>query len=329
MIGVLGSGSWATAIVKILLEDKSRHINWWVRESEAIPEMREEQHNPLYLSEVELDTDRTDIDDDIRRVVEKSDYIYLVVPSAFVDRAMKQIPQETLKGKYICSAVKGIVPETNQIITDYLHTQLGVEYDRMCIVSGPSHAEEAARQRLTYLTVGSENKEYAEEIRKQISCHYIKTTYSTDMKGIEISAVLKNVYAIATGMCRGLGYGDNIIAVLISNVVQEMTEFIQAVAPTDLRQLENFAYLGDLLVTCYSQFSRNRTFGNMIGYGYSIKGAQLEMKMVAEGYYAIKGVEKMRRELGLKLPIAEAVYAILYERKSPARRIKMVIENLK
>jgi len=329
MIGVLGSGSWATAIVRILLEDKNRRINWWVRETEAIPEMREERHNPLYLSEVELDTDRTDIDDDIRQVVEKSDYLFLVIPSAFVDRAMKQIPPELLKDKYICSAVKGIVPETNQIITEYLHSQMGIDYDHLAIVSGPSHAEEAARQRLTYLTVASQNQPFADIIRKQISCHYIKTTYSTDMMGIELSAVLKNVYAIATGMCRGLGYGDNIIAVLISNVVQEMVSFIQALAPIEVRQLENFAYLGDLLVTCYSQFSRNRTFGHMVGYGYSIKGAQLEMKMVAEGYYAIKGIEKMRRDLGLKMPIAEAVYAILYDHKSPARRIKMVIENLK
>ncbi len=329
MIGVLGSGSWATAIVKILLEDKTRRINWWVRETEAIAEMREEQHNPLYLSEVELDTDRTDIDDDIRNVVEKSDYIYLVVPSAYVDRAMKQIPPELLKGKHVCSAVKGIVPETNQIITDYLHSQMQMDYNQLSIVSGPSHAEEAARQRLTYLTVASQNELLANEIRQQLDCHFIKTTYSTDMTGIEFSAVLKNVYAIATGMCRGLGYGDNIIAVLMSNIVQEMVAFMQAKAPIEVRQLNNFAYLGDLLVTCYSQFSRNRTFGHMVGYGYSIKGAQLEMKMVAEGYYAIKGIEKMRREIGLKMPIAEAVYAVLYERRSPARRMKTVIENLK
>ena len=179
----------------------------------------------------------------------------------------------------------------------------GIEYEQLCIISGPSHAEEAARQKLTYLTVASTNKEFAEQVRRQINCHYIKTTYSTDMVGIECAAVLKNIYAIAAGLCRGLGYGDNIIAVLISNALQEMTDFMQQISPMigygdfnadgRLRQFESFAYLGDLLVTSYSQFSRNRTFGNMLGYGYSIKAAQLEMKMVAEGYYAAKGVKEI------------------------------------
>ena len=338
MIGLLGSGSWATAIVKILLEKKDRKINWWVREEEAIPTLIEEKHNPMYLSEAFIETERTYISSDIASVIEKSDDIYLVVPSAFVDKALNTVPKELLKKKHFISAVKGIVPETNHIITEYLHEQIGLDYDQMCIISGPSHAEEAARQRLTYLAVASTNQEFAERVRRQINCKYIKTTYSTDIIGIECAAVLKNIYAIAAGICRGLGYGDNIIAVLISNALQEMTDFMQQISPmvkgsTDnadgrSRQFESFAYLGDLLVTSYSQFSRNRTFGNMIGYGYSIKGAQLEMKMVAEGYYAVKGVEKMRRDLGLKMPIIEAVYDILYEKKSPERRMKSVLENL-
>lgn len=339
MIGLLGSGSWATAIVKILLEKKDRHINWWVREEEAIPTMLEEKHNPLYLSEAYIDTTRTNITSDIKKVFEESDDIYIVVPSAFVGKALQDVPAELLQSKRIISAVKGIVLETNQIVTDYLHDHCGVDLDRLCIISGPSHAEEAARQKLTYLTVASTNKAFAENVREQLSCNYIKTTYSTDMTGIECAAVLKNIYAIATGMCRGLGYGDNIIAVLISNALQEMTDFMQHISPMigggdfnadgRLRQFEGFAYLGDLLVTCYSQFSRNRTFGNMVGYGYSIKGAQLEMKMVAEGYYAVKGVKKILEEFNMKMPIVEAVYAVLYERKSPAKQMKNIIENLR
>lgn len=338
MIGVLGSGSWATAIVKILLEKKDRRINWWVREEEIIPTLLEEKHNPLYLSEAYIDSDRINISSDIREVIGKSDDIYLVVPSAFVDKALKDVPKEELAKKRFISAVKGIVPEYNTIITEYLREEKEVDYSQLCIISGPSHAEEAARQKLTYLTVASTNRDFAEQVRRQIGCQYIKTTYSTDMTGIECAAVLKNIYAIAAGMCRGLGYGDNIIAVLISDALQEMTDFMQQISPmigngdfnTDarLRQFESFAYLGDLLVTSYSQFSRNRTFGNMLGYGYSIKAAQLEMKMVAEGYYAVKGVKQIIKSIGLRMPIVEAVYAVLYERKSPEKVMKKVLENL-
>ena len=338
MIGLLGSGSWATAIVKILLEKKDRKINWWVREEEAIPTLFSEKHNPLYLSEAYIDTDRTNISSDLREVVEKSDDIYLVIPSAFVAKALNELPKEMLQGKRIISAVKGIVLDTNQIITEYLHSEIGIDYDHMAIISGPSHAEETARQRLTYLTVASSNLEFAEEVRKQVSCQYIRTTYSTDMVGIECAAVLKNIYAVAVGICRGLGYGDNLVAVLISNALQEMTYFMQNMSPTEgigdngdgrLRRFESFAYLGDLLVTCYSQFSRNRTFGNMLGSGCSIKAAQLEMKMVAEGYYAVKGVEAIRSEMGIELPIVQTVYGILYERKSAAKQMKNLLENLK
>lgn len=338
MIGLLGSGSWATAIVKILLEKEDRTINWWVREEEAIPAMLQDKHNPLYLSEAYIDTTRTIISSDISKVISESDDIYLVVPSAFVHRAMCDVRKEEFDGKRIISAVKGIVPETGNIITEYLHHSLDIGYDRLCIISGPSHAEEAAKQKLTYLTAASLNKDFAEEVRKQLDCHYIRTTYSTDMDGIECAAVLKNIYAIAAGICRGLGYGDNIIAVLISNALQEMTDFMQHISPIQepgesgdgrLRRFESFAYLGDLLVTCYSQFSRNRTFGSMIGYGYSIKGAQMEMKMVAEGYYAVDGVELIRRKMGFSMPIVETIYAILYEKANPSRRMKKLLENLK
>lgn len=338
MIGLLGSGSWATAIVKILLEKKDRRINWWVREEEIIPEMIEGKHNPLYLSEAYIDTSRINISSDIMEVITKSDDIYLVVPSAFVDRALREVPKEIMQQKRIISAVKGIVPEHTTIITEYLREQFGMDYSQLCIISGPSHAEEAAQQKLTYLTVASTEKRFAEDVERQIGCNYIKTTYSSDMSGIECAAVLKNIYAIAAGMCRGIGYGDNIIAVLISNALQEMTDFMQIISPmigegdfnadARLRQFESFAYLGDLLVTSYSQFSRNRTFGNMLGRGYSVKAAQLEMKMVAEGYYATEGVKKIIDSLNHRMPIVEAVYAILYEKKPINRTIKKLLENL-
>lgn len=328
MIGVLGSGSWATAIVKILLERQDRKINWWVREEEAIPVLKEERHNPLYLSEAFIDTSRTYISSDIIDIIDRSDDIYLVVPSAFVAKAIACVPKAKLRQKHIVSAVKGIILETNQIITDYLRTTLEMPEERLCVVSGPSHAEEAARQKLTFLTVASADKDFAERIREQLSCHYIKTTYSTDMTGIECAAVLKNIYAIGAGICKGLGYGDNIIAVMISNAIQEMDRLMQHVAPIEVRQMENFAYVGDLLVTCYSQHSRNRTFGNMIGYGYSIKAAQLEMKMVAEGYYAVQGIEAMREKLGLNMPIAQAIYAILHQGANPMVTMQYVMENL-
>lgn len=327
MIGLLGSGSWATAIVKILLEKSDRTIYWWVREHEIIEGLLSEQHNPFYLSEAHIDTSRIHLTSDIHDVIDNSDNIFVVIPSAFVATSLSSVSPEQLKGKHFISAVKGIVPERNQIITDYLRDYLQVPADNMAIISGPSHAEETARNRLTYLTVASCNKAFAKRVQGILNCHYVKTTYSADMQGIEYSAVLKNIYAIATGMCHGLGFGDNIIAVLISNAVQEMDRFLQHIEPLDARQLEQYAYLGDLLVTCYSQFSRNRTFGTMIGYGYTVKAAQLEMKMVAEGYYAVACIEKMRSAINVEMPIAQAVYQILYKHKVAEQVMHKLVES--
>lgn len=329
MVGLLGSGSWASAIVKILLEHQDLHLNWWVREPEIRETLATEHHNPLYLSEAYIDTSRVNVSGDIEEVIKKSHDIILVIPSAFIHKAFKDLPKDLLKGKNFHSAVKGIVPETNQIVTEYLHSEFDIPYENLSFFAGPSHAEETAKQRLTYLTVASSNPILVEEMRERLSCHYVKTTASTDMQGMEYSTVLKNIYAIAAGICRGMGYGDNLVAVLISNAMQEMDNFIQHLVPMESRQLEQFAYLGDLLVTAYSQFSRNRTFGNMIGYGYSVKGAQLEMKMVAEGYYAVNCVEKMRKEFQISMPILQAVYKVLYENALPTEEVKSVIENLK
>ncbi|MDY5968895.1 MAG: NAD(P)H-dependent glycerol-3-phosphate dehydrogenase [Bacteroidales bacterium] len=327
MIGLFGSGSWATAIVKILLEKQDREIYWWVREHEIVEGLLSEGHNPFYLSEAYIDINRVHLTSDINDVADHCDDLFLVVPSAFVAGALKSLTSAQLERKHFISAVKGVVPETNQIVTDYLRDTLKVQPSNMAIVSGPSHAEETARNRLTYLTVASGNKALVKHVRDILDCHYVKTSGSTDMQGIEYGAVLKNIYAIATGICHGLGYGDNIIAVLISNAMQEMDTFLHHIEPLDSRKLEEYAYLGDLLVTCYSQFSRNRTFGSMIGFGYTVKAAQLEMKMVAEGYYAVNGIEKMRSAMNISMPIEEAVYRILYKKESASKVMKPVVEN--
>lgn len=329
MIGLLGSGSWATAIVKILLEKADREIYWWVRERDIIEGLLSEQHNPRYLSEAHIDTTRIHLTSDIGDVVSHSNIIFLVVPSAFITGAMSAFTPDMLEDKYFVSAVKGMIPEHDCIVTDFLRDQLHVPPERTAIISGPSHAEETARNRLTYLTVASCNEAFAKSVQGIMNCFYVKTTYSPDMMGIEYSAVLKNIYAVATGICHGLGYGDNIVAVLISNAVQEMDRLLQQIVPMDVRQMEQYAYLGDLLVTCYSQFSRNRTFGAMVGYGYTVKAAQLEMKMVAEGYYAVAGIEKLRANLKLEMPIEQAVYKILYKGAMAETVMKKLVENFK
>ncbi len=329
MIGVFGSGSWATAVAKIVLEHPDTTINWWIREPEIIEGIKETGHNPIYLSEIYFDTKQINFSNDISEVIKKSDDLLFVVPSAFLDDSLQGITPEMLKGKNIHSAIKGVVLQTNQIVADYFHDKFDVDYDRISIISGPSHAEETAQQKLTYLTVASQNNELANYVAEFIQCRYVKTVVSDDIHGIEYAAVLKNIYALAAGICKGLGYGDNLFAVLISNAMQEMDVFINELHPMDYRQLERFPYLGDLLVTAYSQHSRNRTFGAMIGFGYSVKGAQLEMKMIAEGYYATKCIEKIREKLGIGMPIVEATYKILYEGLSARRVMGELLKNLK
>ena len=329
MIGVFGSGSWATAVAKIVLEHPNTTINWWIREPDIIEGIKETGHNPTYLSEIYFDTNQINFSNDISEVIKKSDDLLFVVPSAFLDDSLQNITPEMLEGKNIHSAIKGVVLQTNQIVADYFHDKFNIDYNRISIISGPSHAEETAQQKLTYLTVASQNSQLADYVAEFIQCRYVKTVVSDDIHGIEYAAVLKNIYALAAGICKGLGYGDNLFAVLISNAMQEMDIFINELHPMDYRQLERFPYLGDLLVTAYSQHSRNRTFGAMIGFGYSVKGAQLEMKMIAEGYYATKCIEKIREKLGISRPIVEATYKILYEGLSARRVMGELLKNLK
>ncbi len=325
-VAVIGSGSWGTAIVKILSNNIDQ-INWWIREEEIIENIYHYKHNSIYLSSVELEPEKLFLSSDLKEIINISDYLVFAVPSAFLCETLKVVSALELKGKTIISAIKGIVPEHNNIIAEFFNQVYEVSLNNFVVVSGPSHAEEIALEKLTYLTVASQNPQLAEDVSKLFNNRYLKTSISDDIFGTEYSSVIKNIVAIANGICIGLGYGDNFQAVLISNAIQEIKRFVDAVHPID-RDINSSVYLGDLMVTAYSQFSRNRTFGNMIGKGYSVKFAQLEMKMIAEGYYAAKCVWEINKKYKVYMPITEAVYNILYKEKSPAREIYLLTDKL-
>ena len=326
-IAVLGSGSWATAIVKIATQTHTK-VYWWVREQEIVRAVENFGHNPLYLRSCELDRERIIVSSDLKMIVSKATDIILVIPAAFVAGSLQSLCPKDFEGKRIICATKGIIPQTNQIVADYIRDYFNVRDENQAVISGPSHAEEIAQERLTYLTVGSCNDEFAKQVAEGLKCRFVKTTTSSDIRGIEYGAVMKNIYALAAGIARGAGYGDNFVAVLIANAAQEMGAFLAVAAPQE-RDTNRFVYLGDLLVTAYSQHSRNRTFGQMIGQGYSVKSAQLEMAMVAEGYYAAECIDKANRSIGVSLPIARAVYEILYEGKSADEEFKRLSELFK
>ncbi len=326
-IAVIGSGSWATAIVKILLEN-SNPVYWWIREEEIYQGVIKNGRNPLYLSDVQFDIKKLHISTDLTEIIQQADDLVFVTPSAFLHKTVHHLPKNIFKGKRICSAIKGIIPETYQVVGDYFHSKFHVDYQSFCVISGPSHAEEIALSRLTYLTAASGNAAFANDMAERFRCSYVKTCTSDDIYGTEYCPILKNIYAIGVGICKGLGYGDNFIAVFISNAVLEMEQFIEKVHPID-RKLYHSVYLGDLLVTAYSQHSRNRTFGTMIGSGYSIKSAQLEMKMIAEGYYATKGIYEISSKSAINMPIVNAVYNILYSKSIPRKEIEILSETFK
>lgn len=325
-VAVIGSGSWATAIVKILLNNLEK-VSWWIREPEIISHLKKFNHNPQYLSSVQFDTTRLNVSDDINAIINDSHILIFCLPAVFLNKTVKDVKPGLLNNKVVVSAIKGIVPDSNEIVGDYFNSHYGLTFDNIAIVTGPSHAEEVALERLTYLTVASSNQAVAKEVASFFNCRYIKTSLSDDISGTEYVPVLKNIVAIASGICNGLGYGDNFQAVLISSAIKEIRVFLDAVSPLR-RDINDSAYLGDLLVTCYSKFSRNRMFGNMIGKGYSVKFAKYEMKMVAEGYYAVKPIQQINRERDLGMVITEAVYNILYEEKPPAAEIEKLSEKL-
>lgn len=324
-VAVLGGGSWATAIAKILLNNVPT-INWYMRRQDQIDEFIRNSKNPSYLTATKFDVGRISFTSDINEVVKNSDILILAIPSPFLKLHLKKLRRKIHK-KIVVSAIKGMVPDENMVISDYLHVKYDMPFENIAILAGPCHAEEVAFERLSYLTIGCTDRERARELSEYIEAPFVKTAVSDDVYGLEYSSVMKNIYAIAAGICHGLKYGDNFQAVLLSNASQEMAHFCNAVSPIH-RDVNESAYLGDLLVTGYSKFSRNRQFGNMIGKGYSVKTAQLEMEMIAEGYYGTDCIHKLNEKFKVNMPICDAVYNILYQHESPTLEIKKLAEKL-
>ena len=325
-IAIIGGGSWATAIAKIVV-GKTHHIGWYMRREHQIEDFKRLTHNPSYLTSVHFNIKEIEFNSDLNKIVEAYDTLVFVVPSPYLKNHLKKL-KVRLKDKFIVTAIKGIVPDENLICTEYFHQVFDVPHDNLACIGGPSHAEEVALERLSYLTVGCSDMEKAQAFADVLNSQFIKTKTSTDVIGIEYSSVLKNVYAIAAGICNGLKFGDNFQAVLISNAVQEMARFLKTVHPIE-RNVYDSVYLGDLLVTGYSNFSRNRVFGTMIGKGYSVKSAQMEMEMIAEGYFGTKCMKEINRHWHVNMPILDAVYNILYERIAPQIEIKLLTDSFR
>lgn len=324
-IAVFGGGSWATAIVKMLSENLE-NVGWYMRDIQTIEHIKENHHNPKYLSSAELDANRLELSADINDMVAKYDVLIFAIPSAFLMSELSKL-SISLEHKIIFSAIKGIVPETGLIVGEHFNREYQIPLENIGVITGPCHAEEVAMERLSYLTIACQDEEKAKKMAKSLESWYINAKTSDDIIGTEYAAVLKNIYAVAAGIAHGLGYGDNFQAVLMSNAIREMKRFIRKVHKMK-RNINNSAYLGDLLVTGYSTFSRNRHFGNMIGKGYTVKSAQLEMSMIAEGYYAAKSAHKISQENKAKTPIIDAVFAILYDQKNPKKEFKKLTDKL-
>lgn len=315
-VAVFGGGSWATALVKILCE-KMTKVGWYMRSDQAIAYIKKNRHNPNYISSVEFKPEQLILGSNIDELIAYADYLILAIPSAFLSDELNKatvIPTD----KVIYSAIKGIVPETGKIVGQHLNEKYRIPYENIGVITGPCHAEEVALERLSYLTIACKDKVKAQIMADMLNNRYIKTKISDDIVGTEYAAVLKNIYAIAAGIAHGLGYGDNFQAVLMANATREMKRFIKKVHKTK-RNINHTAYLGDLLVTGYSSFSRNRMFGNMIGKGYTVKSAIMEMNMIAEGYYAAKSAYKINGKNGTRAPIIDTVYGILYENRNPKK----------
>lgn len=326
-IAVLGGGSWATAIIKILSENDVK-IRWWLRNKQDLEHIRRFHHNPRYLSGVHVNPKKVKAVGKISEALQEAEYVILAIPAAFVSEALKELKSEDFSDKRLVSAIKGMIPGLNVLITDWLETHFNVPTENISVIAGPCHAEEIALEKQSFLTIASPSLNHATDFARLLNCRFVTANPITDLYGVEYCAVIKNIIALTCGICHGLGYGDNFQAVLVSNSVLEMKRFLDVVYPY-YRDLDGSAYLGDLLVTAYSQFSRNRTFGNMIGRGYSVQSAQMEMNMVAEGYYAVKSIWELNRRYDVDLPIVKAAYNILYERSPPALEIEILKRGLK
>ncbi len=324
---VFGSGSWATAIVKMLCENRDK-VGWYVRKQPTIDHIISEEHNPSYLSSVEFNTNQLQLDSDINTIADDADVLIFAIPSAFIEMELRKLTID-ISSKIIVSAVKGIIPESGLLVGEHFHEKHAVDLNNIVVLAGPCHAEEVALERLSYLTIACADLDIASTIADQFSSNYIKTSTNDDVVGAEYAAMLKNIYAIAAGMAHGLGYGDNFQSVLMSNATREMKRFIKK-AHKMKRNINETVYLGDLLVTCYSLFSRNRMFGNMIGKGYTVKSAQMEMSMVAEGYYATKSAYQINHnnESPAQTPIIDTIYEVLYMHKNSKKAFKKLTEKL-
>ncbi len=325
-IAVMGGGSWATAIAKMCLAQEES-INWYMRRDDRIADFKRLGHNPAYLTGVKFDVRCINFSSNINEVVRSSDTLIFATPSPYLKAHLKKLKTK-IKDKFIVSAIKGIVPDDNVIVSEYFIREYDVPAENIAVLAGPCHAEEVALERLSYLTLACSDTKKARAFAQKLSSNFSKTSVSDDVAGIEYCSVLKNVYAIAAGICSGLKYGDNFLAVLMSNAIQEMNRFLQTVHPLN-RNITDSVYLGDMLVTGYSNFSRNRTFGTMIGKGYSVKSAQMEMEMIAEGYYGTKCIKEINKHYHIDLPIVNAVYNILYERISPVIEIKLLTDSFR
>ena len=317
-VAVIGGGSFGTALAKIFSENLG-HCSWWMHNSDSALHVMRYHHNPRYLSSVGFQPDTISVYTDVSDCVKEADIIVLAVPSAFIKEVLADLSPELLKNKIIATTIKGIIPDENMIVGRYLNEVLGVPEEQIVVITGQCHEEEIALERLSFLTVAARDKKVAKMMVNCLECHYVRCTWSADLYGTEYAAVMKNIYAIAAGIYHGLGYGDNFQAVLMSNSVREMKRFMNAVSDTKVNIYKS-AYLGDLLVTGYSQFSRNRMLGNMLGKGYTVRSARAEMTMVAEGYYAVPLVYKLRKKREVKMLIVKAVHSVLYDGK-PARKV--------
>lgn len=340
---IIGGGSWATALVKILTDNKNP-VNWWIRNSAIADHIKKRHHNPNYLSSAYFDTSLLSLGTDIKKIVSDSDLIIIAVPSAYVVETLQDLPVNAFVGKKVISAVKGILPQDNLLLNDYLKQQFSLELTDYFTIMGPCHAEEVAAEKLSYLTFSGTDEQTAVELATFFKTDYLNTIVNDDVYGVQFAAVLKNIYALGAGIAHGLEYGDNFLSVFIANSADEMAGFLRRVGihnievgvhegedPVTHKRRANYAasvYLGDLLVTCYSLFSRNRTFGNMIGKGYSVKAAQLEMNMVAEGYNAARCIFNINQNVKADMPIAETLFRILWEQLSPVRGFKHIEEAL-
>jgi glycerol-3-phosphate dehydrogenase (NAD(P)+) len=325
-IAIVGSGCWATALVKVILP-RVTHLHWFIRDDEAIGHIKTHASNAKYLTYVQLETEKITFYSDITSVINDSDMIIFAVPSAFLHATLDN-KNISFKNKFVVSAIKGLIPEGNLLISDYFKLNYGVASNNFAVISGPCHAEEVAAGKLSYLTIACRRTGKIKKIASKLQSDHIRTIVSKDVKGIEYASILKNIIAIASGICNGLGYGDNFQAVLISNAIREIKRFLDKSANTRRRQINSSVYLGDLLVTAYSQYSRNREFGNMIGKGYSIRAIKTEMNMIAEGYYASDCMQEVIKRYDIHMPISDSVYRILYNEERPDKVMQELIKQL-